>query len=89
MNRFATALMALVVAGIPTASLADNAKFTFLKTVSVAELNQILDAERNEFIKSEGQSAGPGYKLPAAAKATNTVDIYTVTYRDDHSRAKQ
>jgi hypothetical protein len=80
MNRFATVLTALVVAGIPTASWADNAKFTFLKSVSVAELNQILDAERDEFIKSEGQSAGPGYKLPDAPKATNAVDIYTVTY---------
>jgi hypothetical protein len=80
MNRFATVLTALVVAGLPSASWADNAKFTFLKTVSVAELDQILDEERNAFIKSEGLNAGPGYKLPSAPKATNAVDIYTVTY---------
>lgn len=60
--------------------MADNAKFTFLKTVSVGELNEMLDAERNEFIKKEALNPGPGYQLPAAPKATNAVDIYTVTY---------
>lgn len=79
-NRLATSLIVLLATGLPTASWADNAKFTHLKTISVVELNQILDSERNEFITSEDLNAGPGYQLPAAQKAANAVDIYTVTY---------
>ncbi|MFM9105055.1 MAG: hypothetical protein ACKOPS_28550, partial [Cyanobium sp.] len=73
-------MIVLLATGLPTASWADNAKFTHLKTISVVELNQILDSERNEFITSEDLNAGPGYQLPAAQKAANAVDIYTVTY---------
>lgn len=79
-NRLATSLIVLLATGLPTASWADNAKFTHLKTISVVELNQILDSERNEFITSEDLNAGPGYQLPAAQKAADAVDIYTVTY---------
>lgn len=70
----------LVAAGLPSAAWAEKARFTFLKTISVAELNVILDAEREEFIKNEVPGAGPGYQKPAAPKANNAVDVYTVVY---------
>lgn len=79
-KRFAIVLVTLVSAGLPSAAWAEKARFTFLKTVSVAELNAILDAERAEFIKNEVPGAGPGYQQPAAPKATNAVDIYMVVY---------
>lgn len=56
----------------------DEGGFTFFKTVSVEELNKILDAERAEFL-SEDQ-AGPNYRLPPVSKAMNAVDLYTVRY---------
>ncbi len=74
----------------PTTALAENATFTFLKTVPVAELNQILDQERTDFLKVDevplvDQKTGnlvmpKGYTLPAPAKANNAVDLYTVEY---------
>ena len=80
MKRFAIVLASLLAAGLPSAAWAEKARFTFLKTISVAELNVILDAEREEFINNEVPGAGPGYQKPAAPKATNAVDIYTVVY---------
>lgn len=77
--RFIAALLCLVVSC--SAALAENAQFKFLKTVSVKELNAILDAERTTFLSHE--VAGPGYQLPPVSKATNAVDIYTVRY-DSH-----
>lgn len=88
-NLMAAALtIGMLVA--PKAAVADNAKFTFLRTVSVAELNQILDQERTEFLKIDevplvDEKTGnlvmpPGYTLPAPAKASNAVDLYTVQY---------
>ena len=56
-----------------------DGKFTFLKTVSVEELNTILDAGRADFLKED--PPGPGYQLPPVSKATNAVDVYTVEYQ--------
>lgn len=80
MKRLGIALTTLVATALPSAAWAEKARFTFLKTVSVSELNAILDAEREDFIKKEVPGAGPGYQKPAAPKATNAVDIYTVVY---------
>jgi hypothetical protein len=80
LRNFGSALLCLIAASVPGVSWAQAAKFTLLKTVSVGELNQVLDAERTTFGGTELQSAGPGYRLPPAPKATNAVDIYRVTY---------
>ena len=56
-----------------------DGKFTFLKTVSVEELNAILDAGRADFLKED--PPGRGYQLPPVSKATNAVDVYTVEYQ--------
>ncbi len=53
-------------------------RFTFLRTVSVEELNTILDAGRSDFLKED--KPGPGYQSPPVSKATNPVDVYTVEY---------
>lgn len=73
-------LMAVALAmgtlAIPATALADNATFTWLRTVSVPELNTILDQEREEFLKvdevplvnASGQLVmPPGYTLPTPA----------------------
>lgn len=57
---------------------AEDATFTFLRTVKVAELNEMLSAERDEFLRSA--SPGREYQMPAAPTATNDVDLYTVRY---------
>jgi len=80
LRNFGSALLCLIAASVPGVSWAQAAKFTLLKTVSVGELNQVLDAERTTFRVNEGQSAGPGYRLPPAPKAANAVDIYRVAY---------
>lgn len=80
LRNFGSALLCLIAASVPGVSWAQAAKFTLLKTVSVGELNQVLDAERADFILNEDQSAGPGYRLPPAPKAANAVDIYRVAY---------
>ena len=54
-------------------------RFTFLKTVSVEELNTILDAGRADFLKED--APGPGYQSPPVSTATNPVDVYTVEYQ--------
>lgn len=78
--NFGAALLCLIASSIPRASLAQNAKFTLLRTVSVHDLNQVLDHERDQFIKAEDSRPGPEYKKPPAPIATNAVDIYRVTY---------
>ena len=80
MKRFALLLSTLVAIAVPSAARADNARFTFLKTIPVADLNRILDSDRETFIHDEVPGAGPGYLKPPASKATNAVDIYTVVY---------
>ena len=62
----------------PAAAPAEG-RFTLLKTVSVEELNKILDADRADFLKED--PAGPGYRLPPVSKAANAVDVYTVEYQ--------
>lgn len=74
--RFLVTAFLLVAAWSP--ACAEDATFTFLRTVSVAELNEILSAERELFLRT----ADPGqeYQLPAASTAKNAVDLYTVRY---------
>jgi hypothetical protein len=74
--RILLAIACLLASG--TIAFADNAVFTLLKTVPVAELDRILDEERAEFIRS--QKPGAGYVLPPVSKATNPVEVYTVRY---------
>ncbi len=57
---------------------AKNAQFTYLRSVSVEELNLILSRERDEFMKEA--SPPSGYKVPAVSRASNDVDLYTVDY---------
>lgn len=74
--RLILALLCLLVAN--TAAFAQDAVFTYLKTVSAAELNRMLDAERASFIAAE--KAGEGYQLPPVATAANDVELYAVSY---------
>lgn len=61
-----------------TSAYANRAVFTFLKTVTAAQLNDVLDKERADFIK--GVTQGPDYKSLPAPTAANDVDLYTVRY---------
>ncbi len=72
------ALACLSAALSPMTVRAENAQFSLLRTVSIEELNTILDRERGDFLKDD--KAGPDYKLPSASKASNAVDIYRVSY---------
>jgi dienelactone hydrolase len=74
--RFLLAVFCLVASY--SSALAERATFTFLRTVTVAELNTILDAERTTFLRDA--TPGPGYELPPAPKATNAVDLFRVRY---------
>lgn len=74
--RLILALFCLVAAS--SAAVAENAVFTYLRTVPVAELNRMLSAERAAFIAT--QKAGEGYQLPPVSTATNDVELYTVRY---------
>jgi hypothetical protein len=71
-------LVWIITSLTPLSALAEDAKFSFLKTVSIQDLNTILDAERRDFIKNE--KFEDGNRLPAASKSKNPVDIYTVHY---------
>lgn len=61
-----------------TSAFAEGAVFTFLKTVSAAELTRMLNEERATFIAS--QTPGEGYDLPSPSSASNDVELYTVRY---------
>ncbi len=74
--RLIIAFLCLMAAS--TAAFAEQAVFTFLKTVPVAELNRMLDQERASFIT--GMTPTPGYELPAVSTATNDIELYTVRY---------
>jgi hypothetical protein len=83
--RVTAGLIALVVAtgtgcsaDRQTSTAPAEGRFTFLKTVSVGELNTILDAGRADFLKED--QPGPGYQLTPVSKAANAVDIYSVLY---------
>ena len=75
--RLILSLLCLIAAS--TAAFAENAVFTYLKTVPAAELTRMLDAERATFIAS--QSPGEGYQLPPVSTAANDVELYTVRYQ--------
>ena len=74
--RLILALICLVMAS--NVAAAQDAVFTYLKTVSAAELTRMLDAERATFISA--QKPGDGYVLPPVSTASNDVEIYTVRY---------
>ena len=74
--RLILALVCLLLAN--ASAHADEAVFTYLKTVPVAELNRMLSDERASFIAAE--KPGEGYQLPPVATATNDVELYTVSY---------
>lgn len=54
-------------------AFAERATFTFLKTVTISELNDILSTERDGFL-------GNRSRIPAAETASNDVDLYAVRY---------
>ena len=59
-------------------AFAQGSSVTFLKTVTVDQLNAILSTEREEFI--ETTSPGAGYNLPPVSTASNDVDLFVVRY---------
>lgn len=75
MRLFVAVLLLLACSG---PAFAANAVFTYLKTVSAAELDTILDEERTSFLSSH--AGGDDYVLPPAATAANDVELYTVSY---------
>ncbi|WP_421696463.1 alpha/beta hydrolase family protein [Aestuariivirga sp.] len=74
--RLIIAFLCLMAAS--TAALAENAVFSLVRTVTAAELNQMLDQERAKFIS--GMTPGDGYELPPVSTAANGVEVYTVRY---------
>jgi len=77
MLRAVLALVCCLVAA-SSAARAEEAAFTYLRTVSAAELTRMLTQERAQFIASE--KAGEGYELPAASRAANDIELYAVRY---------
>lgn len=75
--RLIVALICLAVAS--TSAFAENAVFTYLKTVTAAELTRMLNEERAGFIAA--QKAGEGYVLPPVSTAANDVELYAVRYQ--------
>lgn len=75
--RLILALFCLLLAS--TTAYAEGAVFTFLKTVTSAELTRMLNEERATFIAS--QTPGAGYELPPPSLASNDVELYTVSYQ--------
>ena len=73
-----TLLVLVCLAFCCTSAHADRARFQFLRTVKVSELNAILNAERATFLNGVNQDAG--YELPAVPKAKKAVDLYSVRY---------
>jgi dienelactone hydrolase len=59
-------------------AFAGNAVFTYLKTVSAAELTAILSEERETFLST--QPAHQDYVLPPPTVAANGIELYTVRY---------
>lgn len=57
---------------------AQSAEFSHLGTVKVAQLNEILSAERAKFLPAD--SMGAQYQYPQAGEAKNDVEIYRVSY---------
>jgi len=89
LRRLLGLAIGLAIIPWPSRAMADQPVFTHLRRFTVDELNQILDKERLDFLRhdevnlfnSKGDLVLPaGYQLPAAARASNDVDVYTVTY---------
>ena len=59
-------------------ALAQDSTVTFLKTVTVEQMNAMLSTEREEFIQTT--SPGAGYNLPPVSTASNDVDLFVVRY---------
>lgn len=74
--RSILAIVCLLAAS--TGALAENAVFTYLKTVPATELNRMLSEERASFIAT--QKPGEGYELPPVSTARNDVELYAVRY---------
>lgn len=74
--RFVLALFCLLATC--TGAFAERAEFSLIRTVSAAELNHMLDAERATFLAS--QTPGKGYVLPPVSTAANDVELYGVRY---------
>lgn len=74
--RFVVTLFCVLFAH--NAAHAENATFTYLKTVPAAELTRMLNEERATFISA--QKPGTGYVLPPVSTASNDVELYTVRY---------
>lgn len=74
--RLAIALLCLLATC--SSALGEQATFTFLKTVSIQELNEILSTERDKFLADK--PAPDGYEVPAYSKASNDVELYVVHY---------
>lgn len=72
-------LIVLIVASIGFLQQAQAASFTYLGTKSAEELNQVLKAERKQFLLALGKP-DKGYSIPKSAKAKNPVDLYKVEY---------
>lgn len=70
--------LTLIFTLLAQATYAANAQFTFLRTVTVSELNAMLTQERDEFMKTS-KAIAP-YAMPKASRAINDVDLYTVEY---------
>lgn len=72
------ALILIASLWIDSPAMAGDPTFEFIRTVTVAELNTVLDSERSKFIADE--RLDKDYILPPTSKATNPVSIYKVTY---------
>lgn len=57
---------------------AENAVFTYLKTVKAVELSRILDEQRTAFLGTH--EAHPDYVLPPPSTAANDVELHVVRY---------
>lgn len=58
--------------------MAGRVVFSLIKTVSISELNNILDEQRSKFIANE--KPGSNYVLPIKSTANNAVEVYRVNY---------
>lgn len=72
--RLLVAIFCLLITG--SSAFAERATFTFLKTVSVTELNAILSTEREKFLENNTSTRPP----PPTSTAANAVDLYIVRY---------
>jgi pimeloyl-ACP methyl ester carboxylesterase len=78
-GEFMRLLIAVVLLAMSSGvASAENAVFTYLKTVTAAELGAMLDGERATFLSTH--EAGQDYVVPPVASAANDIELYTVSY---------